>query len=118
MDGRGKHVIIYDGVEIGEGSIIEDFVVLGKPPRGKAIGELKLKIGRSATIRIGTIIYAGTTIGDYFTTGDYARIRENNVIGNRVSIGTGTVVECGCEIEDDVRIHSNCFICELSLIHI
>jgi len=112
----GKFTVIYEGVEIGPGSIIEDLVVLGKPPMGRKPGELKLRIGKLATIRTGTIIYAGSTIGDHFSTGDCARIREDNVIGNEVSIGANTVVECGCKIEDSVRIHSNCFICEFTII--
>jgi len=113
---KGKYVVIYDGVSIGDGSVIEDFVVLGKSPKGHEPGELSLNIGSNAAIRTGTVIYAGNDIGDYFNTGDNARIREDNVIGDHVSIGTNTVIECGCSIGDYVRIHSNCFICEYTTI--
>jgi len=103
---------IYKNVKIGRDPIIEDFVILGKPPKGAKPGQLELIIGDYPILRAGTIIYAGNVIGDHFQTGDNARIREGNWIGDSVSIGTNTIVECGCEIGEGVRIHSNCFICE------
>jgi acetyltransferase-like isoleucine patch superfamily enzyme len=39
-------------------------------------------------------------------------IRENNIIGNDVSIGSHSNVEHHVTIEDGVRIHSGCFIPE------
>ena len=95
---------------------IEDFVILGKPPSGFKPGQLKLVIGDFPLVRSETIIYAGNIIGDNLKTGDRVRIRENNKIGNNVSIGTGSIVECDCEIKDKVRIHSNCFVPEYTLI--
>jgi len=88
-----KNVVIYENTKIGKDPIIEDFVVLGKPPRGFESGELELIIGDFPTLRCGTIIYAGNIIGNNFETGDNARIREKNKIGNRVSIGTGSIIE-------------------------
>jgi len=41
-------------------------------------------------------------------------VRENNRIGNNVSIGTGTIIEHDVEIADNVRIHSQAFIPEFS----
>jgi acetyltransferase-like isoleucine patch superfamily enzyme len=113
----GSKVIIYDKVRIGKDSIIEDFVVLGKTPINSECCKLKeLVIGDYPIIRSGTIIYAGTKIGDCFQTGDGARIRENNIIGDYVSIGSYTVIERDCVIGDKVRIHSNCFIPEYTTI--
>ncbi|HYR52571.1 MAG TPA: hypothetical protein VET83_08145 [Candidatus Dormibacteraeota bacterium] len=39
-------VQVYPNVEIGEGAVLEPPLVLGKPPRGKEPGELKLVIGK------------------------------------------------------------------------
>jgi len=111
-----KNVVIYENTKIGKEPIIEAFVILGKPPRGFESGELELTIGDFPTLRCGTIIYAGNVIGNNFETGDNARIREKNKIGNRVSIGAGSVIECECEIKDNARIHSNCFISEYTVI--
>ena len=106
----GKSVKIYPEVKIGENSVIGDFVVLGSPPRGKKPGELALEIGESAIIRPFTTIYAGNKIGRRFETGQGANIRENNVIGDNVSVGTNTVIEFGNSIGSGTRIHSLCFL--------
>ena len=111
-----KTIIIHNNIKIGKKPIIEDFTILGKPPIGIKSGQQELIIGDFPIIRSGTIIYSGNIIGDNFRTGDYTRIRENNKIGNDVSIGTFTVVECDCEIKNRARIHSNCFIPEYTSI--
>ena len=101
---------ILQNVQLGEGSTVDFNVLLGKPPRGKAEGELPLIIGRNAVIRPFTTIYAGTTIGDDFQTGQGASIREDNIIGNNVSVGTNAVLEFGNRIGNNVRIHSLAFL--------
>ena len=103
---------IYKNVNIGEGAVIEDFVIIGEPPRGRKPGELKTVIGKNATIRSHTVIYAGNVIGDNFQTGHHVMVREENKIGNNVSIGTNSVVEHHVHIEDNVRVHSQAFIPE------
>jgi len=109
-------IIIYENVKIGQNPVIEDFTILGKPPKGAEPGQLELVIGDFPVFRAGTIVYAGSVIGNYFQTGDNARIREGNKIGDSVSIGTNSVIECGCKIGNNVRIHSNCFIPEYTII--
>lgn len=111
-----KNVAIYEPVEIGKAPILEDFVVLGKSPARSNAERVKLIIGDFSIIRSGTIIYAGNVIGDNFQTGDNARIRENNRIGNNVSIGSGSIIERDCEIMDNVKVHSGCFIPEYTII--
>lgn len=101
---------IYPNVEIGPGAVLEAPLVLGKPPRGKEPGELRLVIGEGAIIRPFTTIYAGTTIGDRFQTGQGVSIREDNEIGSNVSIGTNAVLEFGNRVGDGSRIHSGCFL--------
>jgi len=103
-------VQIYPGVEIGEGAVLEPPLVLGKPPRGKEPGELRLVIGPGAVIRPFTTIYAGTVIGARFQTGQGASVREDNEIGSDVSVGTNAVLEFGNRIGNGVRIHSGCFL--------
>jgi len=108
-------VRVYPNVEIGEGAELEAPLVLGKPPRGKEPGELRLQIGRNAIIRPFTTIYAGTTLGDAFQTGQGVSIREDNEIGNAVSVGTNSVLEFGNRVGDGSRIHSGCFL-EMTII--
>ena len=101
---------IHPNVTIGKNAVIEDFVIIGTPPRGKKSGELPTTIGDNAVIRSHTVIYAGNSIGNSFQTGHHVMVREENNIGDNVSIGTSSVVEHHVTIGDDVRIHTNAFI--------
>ncbi|HOI94709.1 MAG TPA: acyltransferase [Syntrophobacter fumaroxidans] len=68
------------------------------------------RLGKSARIRAGTIIYADVEIGDYFQTGHHVTIREKTRIGNHVVVGTNTVIDGQVVIGDFVKIESNCYI--------
>ncbi len=103
---------IYPNVKIGNNVQIGNCVIIGLPPKGKADGELETVIGDNAIIRSHTVIYAGNKIGADFQTGHLVMIREQNVIGDQVSIGTGSVIEHHVLINDSVRIHSQAFIPE------
>lgn len=105
---------IHDGVKLGQNIVIEDFCVIGAPFPG-ASGEETI-IGDNAIIRSHTVIYAGNRIGKNFQTGNKANVRELNRIGDNVSIGSLTVVEHHVVIENDVRIHSQAFIPEFSVL--
>ena len=69
---------IYDNVKLGKNVTIEDFVIIGTPPKGSNEGELETIIGDNAIIRSHTVIYAGTTIGKNFQSGHHVLIREKN----------------------------------------
>ena len=109
-----KTAIIYPGVKLGKNVVVEDYCIIGVPPKGAKEGELETVIGDDSVIRSYTVIYAGNKIGDKFQTGNKANIRELNAIGNNVSIGTLSVVEHHVNIEDNVRIHTQVFIPEFS----
>ncbi len=108
--------IVHSGVSLPPDATVDDFVVLGVPPRGHEPGDLALRIGRGAVIRSHSVIYAGNVIGDRFQAGHGVLVRESNEIGDDVSVGTHSVVEHHVVIGDRVRIHSNAFIPEYSLI--
>ena len=109
-----RTAIVDPRVELGDDSVIEDYVILGSvtatadaPP---------LRIGQGARIRSHTVVYRESRIGDRFQTGHGAMIRESNSIGDDVSIGTHSIVEHHVEIGDRVRVHSNAFIPEYSVL--
>lgn len=106
--------IIHPNVRLGAGAVVEDYCVIGCPPRGAAPGELETVIGDGAVIRSFTVIYAGNRIGRNFQTGNKANIREMNEIGDDVSVGTLSVVEHHVTIADGVRIHTQAFVPEYS----
>lgn len=113
---RADTAIIYPNVRLGKGCIIEDFVIIGAPPRGYDPGALETVIGDNAVIRSHTVIYAGNKIGANFQTGNKANIRELNEIGDDVSIGTLSVVEHHVTIGNGVRIHTQAFVPEFSIL--
>ena len=107
---------VYRNVELGSDSIIEEFAIIGSPPRGYKDGDLKTVIGSGAVIRSHTVIYAGNKIGKQFHSGNKVNIREQNEIGDNVSIGTLSVVEHHVKIGNNVRIHSQVFVPEYSIL--
>lgn len=107
---------IFSGVTLGKGSVVEAYCLVGVPPRGKKEGEIETLIGENAHIRSHTVIYAGNRIGKNLQTGNKVNIRESNTIGDDVSIGTLSVVEHHVEIGKGVRIHSQVFIPEYSIL--
>ena len=107
-DASGARVA--DNVTLGEGCDLQPPCIVGKAPRGAAEGERPLAIGAGAVIRPFTTIYGGSTFGARLQTGQGASIREDNIVGDDVSIGTNAVLEFGNRIGDRVRIHSGCFL--------
>ncbi len=100
-------VKVFPNVHIGEGSVVYGPCILGHPPRGKAPGELPLVIGRGATIRAFTVLYAGVSVGDLFQSGHNTVIREGNVLGDDCSVGSGVILEPDNHAGNRVRIHTN-----------
>jgi len=109
-----RNAIIYPNVVLGKNVRIEDYCIIGAPLSDGSKPETI--IGDEAIIRSHTVIYSGNRIGRGFQTGNKANIREFNVIGEGVSIGTLVVLEHHIRIEDGVRIHSQSFIPEYSVI--
>ncbi len=107
---------LYTNVTLGDNALIGDYVIIGEPPRGRADGELATVIGAGAIIRSHTVIYAGNLIGANFQSGHGALIREENQIGDDVSIGSHTIVEHHVTIKRGARLHSNVFVPEYSVL--
>ena len=108
--------LILANVQLGERTVVDPFCLLGKPPRGKAEGELPLAIGADGVIRSHTVIYAGTMIGARFQSGHHVMIREETTIGDDCSVGTGSVIEFAVRLGNNVRLHSGVFVPEYSVL--
>ncbi len=97
-------------VKLGKNCKVYENVILGKVPEGFDGEIFYLEIGDNALIRAFSVIYCNTTIGNNFKTGFGVMIRENNKIGDDVSIGTHSELGPENVIENNVRIHSACFL--------
>jgi acetyltransferase-like isoleucine patch superfamily enzyme len=102
-------------VEGGEALHADPGVQLGYPA-DRLSNPVPLRLGRRARLRSGTVLYVGSTIGDDFTTGHFVVVREESTIGDRVSIWSNSVVDYGCVIGNDVKIHAGCYVAQFSVL--
>ncbi len=107
---------VYPGVSFGDATTVEDFCVIGVPTRHPEADRDETCLGPGAWIRTHTVIYAGNVIGRNFVTGNKVNIRECNNIGDEVSVGTLSVIEHHVVIGNNVRIHTQVFIPEFSVL--
>lgn len=103
------------GVLVGRGCLIDESAHLAVRP-ARQIAHLILRIGRDSIVRSGSVLYAGSTIGDGFETGHNVVVREENQIGSGVKIWNNSVIDYGCTIGDRVKIHSNCYVSQFTTI--
>ena len=102
-------------IRIGQDAEIDEDVILGYPS-GRLKGAGKIYLGNHAKLRSGTVIYQHVTIGHQFETGHHVIIREENQVGDSVSIWTGTVIDYGCRIGNRVKIHANGYVAQYTVI--
>jgi len=106
----------FPNVHLGKNVQVDDFCILGRPARGREPGASPVTVGDDAVIRSHTVIYGGVRIGARFQSGHWVLVREDTVIGDDCSVGSGTVIEFSVTIRDGVRLHSQCFIPEHSVL--
>lgn len=94
-------------VRIGPGSEISDEATVGVE-HGSDAGETV--IGERATIRAGTRVYGDVAIGDDFTTGHDALIREETIIGDDVLVGTKTVIDGDVVVGSHVSMQTGAYV--------
>ena len=90
--------------ELGEGCDIAETAIVGANANGPT------RIGDDATIRAGTIIYGDVEIGDGFTTGHNALVREDTTIGDDTLIGTHVVLEGSVEVGSRVSLQTGAYL--------
>jgi acetyltransferase-like isoleucine patch superfamily enzyme len=118
----GAHVVVHDGVRIGDGAIVQDHVVLGKAPSlaptsmvaGSPVGELVIESG--ARICAGAIVFAGAHIGAGVIIGDQAYVRERTTIGESTVIGRGSAVDNDVTIGRRVRVQTMVYLTAFSVV--
>jgi acetyltransferase-like isoleucine patch superfamily enzyme len=91
---------------------IDSDVVLGYLP-SRSNGR-SLSLGSEPHLRSGTVIYAGSVIGARLETGHNVIIREDNQIGDDVSIWSNAVIDYGCRIGSRVKIHAGCYVAQFT----
>lgn len=108
-------VVSKEKIALGKNHDIDPTVIVGYLP-SREILDYHLSIGSNARIRSGTVIYAGSKIGDNLQTGHNVIIREKNVIGDDFYIWSNSMVDYGCIIGNNVKIHSNVYVAQFTVI--
>jgi acetyltransferase-like isoleucine patch superfamily enzyme len=94
-------------MEVGENCVIQANCIVGLRYKGEC---QPVRLGNSAFIRSGSIIYADVSAKEDFQTGHNVVIREHSSFGNHIVVGTNTIIEGSVSVGDFVKIESNCFI--------
>lgn len=112
----GAYAIVHAGVELGDDSVVGPYCILGEPSvefyRKEDYENPPLRIGSHALIRSHSVLYADSSIGEYFQSGHRATIREQSKLGHHVRLGTASDIQGDCTIGDYVSLHSNVFVGE------
>jgi acetyltransferase-like isoleucine patch superfamily enzyme len=117
---------VWAGAEIGAGTEIHPFALVGKEPKGPVertpIFARRLIIGRNCQIGPHVTLYFDVELGDEVLIGDAASVREGARIGDRclisrcctlnfnVTVGAGTRIMDSTHVVGDTVIGANCFI--------
>jgi acetyltransferase-like isoleucine patch superfamily enzyme len=75
-----------------------------------------LQLGPGARLRSGTVLYDASRIGARLATGHGVVVREDCELGDDVSIWSNTVVDYGTRIGHRVKIHSNCYVAQYTVL--
>lgn len=102
----GYYTIIHENVTLGSNTFLGNHVVLGERTQEfyqnpHTYNSPPLTIGSGSIIRTGSIIYAGTEVGNHLNTGSYALIRNNACLGDHSLVGSYA------EIHPNVKIGKN-----------
>jgi acetyltransferase-like isoleucine patch superfamily enzyme len=112
----GAYVVIHPGTVVGAGCVIQDRVVLGKPPKLAAHSSAPrdapppLVLSPGAVVCAGAIVFAGASLGEGAIVGDQAFVRERAVLGPKSVVGRGSAIDNDVTIGARVRIQTDVYI--------
>jgi len=90
--------------------------IIGYKSLRKDFKQRALYIGKNAILLAYSVVYEGSKIGDLLVLGHNAIIREENVIGNGFKLWSSSIVDYGCRIGNNVKIHSNVYVAQFTTI--
>jgi acetyltransferase-like isoleucine patch superfamily enzyme len=120
--------IIFGSSQIGDDTILGRNVVIGYPCRSSLRKGLNwstiktfdpdiydnisagAKLGKTSTIRSGTVIYERVSAGENLETGHNVLIREDTKIGDNSRVGSSTIIDGGVSIGHRVVIQSEAYL--------
>lgn len=106
---------VVEGLRLSSPNQVDPLAVVGQLP-GRTIESHELEIGPHAVIRAFSVIYLGSRIGSHLETGHGVVIREQNRIGDHLSIWNHSTIDYGCVIGNNVRIHTGVYVAQFTTI--
>ncbi|MGA8218702.1 MAG: DapH/DapD/GlmU-related protein [Solirubrobacterales bacterium] len=112
----GGYVVIHAGTRVAARAVIQDHVVIGKPPILGAASTSRrdrpppASLGEEAAVCTGAVIFAGAEIAPSAIVGDQAQVRERARIGAASVVGRGAAVDNEVTIGAGVKVESNCYL--------
>jgi acyl-[acyl carrier protein]--UDP-N-acetylglucosamine O-acyltransferase len=118
-----NHVVLHDDTKVGRFVRIDDHAVLGKTPMkavNSATTTLKplppLEIGDECLIGASAIVYRGAKLGKKCLVADLAGVREDVTIGDGTIVGRAAYVENQSTVGRYVKLESFCYVAAYSTI--
>ena len=105
----GPFAVIYGGSVLGDGTRLEEHVIVGKPEQGYAVGHTYTGsgaltiIGAGTVIRAGAVLYAGAEVGTATVIGHHTLLRSFVIVGTETQLGHNLTIERATRIGDRVR---------------
>ncbi|WP_457617683.1 DapH/DapD/GlmU-related protein [Lutibacter sp.] len=116
----GDNVSIYDNVIVKDNTTICNDCVIGEPLSdyydNDSYQNPTTIIGKSTMLRSHCIIYAGTELGNNFSSGHRVTIREYTKFGNNCRVGTVSDIQGHSSFGNHCWLHSNVHIGQKSTI--
>lgn len=105
----GAFAVLHGGSEIGDRARVEDHTIVGQPEVGYAVRQarrgvgMRTVLGADATVRAGTVVYAGVRLGPRSVIGHQCAVRSEVRIGEDCLLGHLLSIERGSRIGSRVR---------------
>ena len=103
--------MIFGGSLLGDGTRLEEHVIVGKPEQGYAVGHVypgagaDTVIGAGAVIRAGAVIYAGAEVGEDTVVGHHTLLRSFVTVGGETQLGHNLTIERATRIGTGCAAH-------------
>jgi acetyltransferase-like isoleucine patch superfamily enzyme len=87
-----------------------------KPLRSIGAEDVPPQVGKNLVMLSGAVIYNGVVLGENARLGHHAIIREQNVIGDDFNLWNNSVIDYGCRIGNQVKVHCNVYVAQYTIL--
>lgn len=111
-----ERYVVYPGTVLGDGVVIQDGAILGKPSLRARADAPPLVIGDGVIVGAQAIVFAGAEIAAGTIIGDQAYVRERARIGAGTLIGRGSAIDSDVTVGARVSVQTGCYLTAFSVV--